>query len=94
MPLQARAAEARAGEREDASHQPGRAAQGRDQPAGPRERRLQTQVRETERSERVPRGRIHQRQPVLSRVLHVSVCFLCLRDFALVQITAVLILEE
>ncbi len=74
VPLQTRAAEARAREREDAARQPGRAAQARDQPAGPRERRLQTQVRETERSKRVPRGRIHQRQPVLSRVLHVCVC--------------------
>lgn len=74
MPLQARAAEAPAGEREDAAHQPGGAAQAGDQPAGPRERRLQTQMRETDRSERVPRGRIHERQPVLPRVLHVSAC--------------------
>lgn len=44
LPVQAGAAEARAGEREDTADEPGGAAEGGDQPAGEREGRLQTQV--------------------------------------------------
>lgn len=57
MQVQARAAEARAGEREDAADEPGGAAEGGDQSAGAGEGRLQTQVREADGvgyRERVP----------------------------------------
>uniref|UniRef100_A0AC11DJB9 MAF bZIP transcription factor n=1 Tax=Ovis aries TaxID=9940 RepID=A0AC11DJB9_SHEEP len=79
LPLQAGAAEARPGVREEPAAAAGRPPQAGDLQAGAREGRVQGEVREAG-EQRLPRKRLEQRQPVLSRVFHVPKGILYISD--------------
>ena len=72
LPLQEGAAETRPGVGEEPAAAAGRPPQAGDLQAGARKGRLQGEIREAG-EQRLPRKRLEQRQPFLSRIFHVSV---------------------
>lgn len=70
LPLQEGAAETRPGVGEEPAAAAGRPPQAGDLQAGARKGRLQGEIREAG-EQRLPRKRLEQRQPFLSRIFHV-----------------------